>query len=201
MEVNCSKKKKHIKLILFVFIAALAASIITALVFVTNNFAVKETTGIKLFISDQTEVERVALKLKQRFGNPNSPQYKQTLKAYDQTVMASDKYIQEIKIEVKLNQIIDFTLNDYENSPSNVKSEFSSFIQAGNEVLGSSAAGLELANESTEFAFVLLDKILELKDSESQKAVSRLTNTLNNTYMVEYADLSREKLLEKYRKQ
>ena len=196
-----NKKRRKFRLITFILAAALAGSILTALVFITSNFAVKDTNGINQFIGDQKEVERVALKLKQRFGNPNSTEYKIALDAYDHSVLASDKYIQEIKLEAKLHQLVDVSIDDYETSLSGVKAAFDAFIETGNDMLGTSATGLELVNESSDFAFDLLDKVIKLKDEESEKAVKRLNNTLNNAYMIEYIELSRSKLLEKYRNQ
>lgn len=200
VEESKSKKiSKNNKAITILISAFLIGSVITAVIFMSSGFAVKNSDGVKQFISDQTEVERVALKLKQRFGNPASPEYREAMESYSLAVLASDKYIQEVKLEANLHQIIDETTEKYANSQSGVKKAFEEFINIGDELMGMSASGLELVNESSDFVFDLLGKIIELKDGESQKAVDRLEKTLNNAYMLEYSVLTRDRLIEKYR--
>jgi hypothetical protein len=181
-------------------LAFFVGCIFASIIFIKSNFAIKDIEGVKKFIADQTEVERVALKLKQRYGNPDSAEYRKVVESYNLASLASDQYIQAVKIEVKMHKEINQSIASYESHPSGVQKAFDFFIVTGNDMLGMSASGLELVQDASNFVTEILKQILTLKDEEVEKASKSLDSILNNAYMIEYSELSRDNLLKKYSK-
>lgn len=163
------------------------------------TFAVKDTSGIKQFIGDQTEVERVALKLKERFGDPESDEYKKSVKYYSEAALASDKYIRQVKLDAEVKREINESEKSYKESQSGVQPAFKGFIEEGKDMLGMSATGLELGAESAAFVVGVLEGVIKLNHAETEAAIKRLNSTMDQSFMLEFSALSREVLLNKYR--
>lgn len=163
-----------------------------------NSFAVKNTDGLKAFLTDQTAVERTALRLRDRFADPNSKEYKQADSAYGDVVLASTQFVRNVKLDAQVRNAVNVTADTYAKDPSNVQKEFQDFRKEAEQLLGTSALGMGLGEEAADFVTGLIGAVIKLHKEAKAQAVARLEETLDGSLMLEYGHLTSEALRKKY---
>lgn len=170
-----------------------------ALVVIGCDFAVKDTAGIERFLTDQTKAERYALRVKQRFPDAQSSQYKQAQKTYARVVDASDAFITSVQTASKTKNKIDVSEKYYLDHHSQFHQLSESFVKECETTLGSSVIPAGLGAEAADFVMHMIVGIKGIVDKEREAAVERLKVLLNNSRMLEFPQLDANSLAEKYK--
>jgi hypothetical protein len=162
------------------------------------QFAVKSTEGLKAYLNDQTEVERSAVRLRERFTDPKSEQYQRAKAAYEPTVLASTQFIRGVNLDASIRHEVNVTAKDYENDASGVQASFKAFKAEADKLMGSNASALGLGTEAAAFVLEIIKNVIKLDNEARDRAVARLKTTMEESLMLEFDQLSSSALRQKY---
>lgn len=170
------------------------------LFFLQGCMTIGSTEGVKAYIKDTAEAEYAAVKLKERFHNKESAEYKKAERLYDDAAVASNGWLKGLVFDANVKRKFDVTEKTYENSDAH--KAIKSFLDESSLLPGMryEMKGLDLvtANIILYFSDIVIQKILEMHNKQVQEAIARITEQLNKSGWTTFSNISQDYLDKKY---
>lgn len=170
------------------------------LFFLQGCMTIGSTKGVKAYINDTAEAEYATVKLKERFYNKESVEYKKAERLYDDAAVASNGWLKGLVFDANVKREFDVTEKTYENSYAH--KAIKSFLDESSLMLGVryEMKGFDpvTATAIVNFSVLVIQKIVDMHNKQVQEAIARITEQLNKSGWTTFSNISQDYLDKKY---
>jgi len=133
---------------------------------------IKDTRGIKKYFQDQGRAEILAVDIKAKNPDQNSPEYKEAEARFNKAAGTGNGWTKGIVFDAEMKREVNVSIEDYENSDT--RKFIEEFLSLEEEMPIFKAMGFETAIVLWPFIESLIEKIIEQNEKQIDKAIRNI---------------------------
>lgn len=137
---------------------------------------IKDTSGIKQYFQDQGRAEILAVDIKAKNPDHNSPVYKEAEACFNKAAGTGNGWTEGIVLDAKMKREVNVSIQDYKNSDTG---KFIEKFLSLKEERKINKSGLGTAIVVLPFIESLIEKIIEQNEKQIDKAIRNIEEQLS----------------------